>query len=202
MRRPQDGSAEWYTPAHVMEAVRHAFGGIDLDPFSCAEANGTVRAARYIDREEDGLIADWLGARRVWANPPYGSEIAMCIQAICEHVWRHSDAVALVLLPPNVDTGWWQDLVGARAERLLMLRGRLQFGATGNPKGSMIVMYAGRNTTVWSHEVWVRLVDRLPGTDLAPRTRLGVSAELRALEDESGRSRYAADLAAHRSRLL
>lgn len=63
-------SPERYSPSPVVEAARALMGGIDLDPASCAMANRTVRAARYITREEDGLAQEWHG--RVWLNPPGG----------------------------------------------------------------------------------------------------------------------------------
>src|SRR5262249_46252551 len=63
-------SVEWYTPARYLEAVHKVMGGVDLDPASNMQANGFVQAAKYFDKEEDGLKQDWFG--RVFLNPPYG----------------------------------------------------------------------------------------------------------------------------------
>ena len=75
-------SVEHYTPASVVEAARATLGGFDLDPFSCDEANQTVRARSYFDgvdsvvgttrfpRRGNGWIRPWHG--RVFINPPGG----------------------------------------------------------------------------------------------------------------------------------
>ena len=67
----QDGH-EWHTPPHIIEAARRVLGGIDLDPFSCAEANETVKADVYYTEDDDGFSKEWTG--RVWINPPFGQD--------------------------------------------------------------------------------------------------------------------------------
>jgi ParB family chromosome partitioning protein len=64
----QSGSAEWYTPAWLIDRVRDFLGWIDLDPASCAQANRTVQASAFFTKEDNGLMADWVG--RVFLNPP------------------------------------------------------------------------------------------------------------------------------------
>ena len=64
-------SAEYYTPRHIIELVRSFYGGvIDLDAASCEEANRTVGARHFHDR--DGQNQRWFG--KVWCNPPGGLE--------------------------------------------------------------------------------------------------------------------------------
>jgi hypothetical protein len=61
-------SNEHYTPPEIIEAARALMGGIDLDPFSCAEANTVVRATEYYT--ERGYSREYHG--RVFCNPPGG----------------------------------------------------------------------------------------------------------------------------------
>jgi hypothetical protein len=60
---------EWYTPGIYIEAARKVLEQIDLDPASRATANQVVKAAKFYDREQNGLRHDWPG--RVFLNPPY-----------------------------------------------------------------------------------------------------------------------------------
>ncbi len=63
-------SAEWWTPRDYADAAHEVMGGIDLDPFSCAEANQVIRALLYFDKSDDGLAHPWSG--NVFVNPPGG----------------------------------------------------------------------------------------------------------------------------------
>lgn len=67
---------ERYTPRHVVAAVRATMGGIDVDPFSCAEANRGVGATVYYGPDNvdpklrNGWPRRWYG--RAFVNPPGG----------------------------------------------------------------------------------------------------------------------------------
>src|SRR5262245_41059362 len=63
-------SPDWYTPSPYVEAARQVMGAIDFDPASDAEANLTVKAARYLTEEDDGLEHLWTG--KTFINPPGG----------------------------------------------------------------------------------------------------------------------------------
>lgn len=114
--RTSQKSVEWFTPARHIELARKAMGGpIDLDPASCEVANRVVRAARYYDRSQDGLLHPW-PAQRVWLNPPYcktatgesQQELWTC-KLIAEHrSGRVEQAVALV--NAATETRWFQRL--------------------------------------------------------------------------------------------
>jgi len=68
-------TCEHGSPPEVVELGRHTLGAIDLDPASTAYWNlHTVRAARFYDRQDNGLVQPWSG--RVWLNPPGADEQA------------------------------------------------------------------------------------------------------------------------------
>lgn len=63
-------SNEWYTPPHLIEAVREVLGTIGLDPASNPVAQKWIRATQYYTVNDDGLNQTW--RNRVFLNPPYG----------------------------------------------------------------------------------------------------------------------------------
>lgn len=63
-------TAEHYTPAPIIKAVRKVLGEIDTDPASCPRANEIVQAAQIYTALDDGLTQPW--GRRVYLNPPAG----------------------------------------------------------------------------------------------------------------------------------
>lgn len=134
-------TAEWYSPRHIVEAARAVMGGIELDPASCAEANQTVRAARFYSFEDDGLLLPWFG--RVYLNPPYGNELPPWVERLVQSYEAGHIEQAVALLPARTDTAWFQPLF---AYLLCFVRGRLRFSNAPNsaPFPSAVV-YLGRN---------------------------------------------------------
>jgi hypothetical protein len=63
-------SAEWFTPACYIKAVREVLGAIDLDPASSLAANRIVQAAHYFTETDNGYTREWRG--KLFLNPPYG----------------------------------------------------------------------------------------------------------------------------------
>lgn len=68
--RHSSETAEHYTPRYIVESARFTLETIDFDPFSCAEANETVKATRIISLPDDGFAEHWTG--RTFVNPPGG----------------------------------------------------------------------------------------------------------------------------------
>ena len=69
--RTSADTSSWYTPAYIVDAARAFLGGrIDLDPASCALANRTIGAKRFITEEEDALSCDWGSGLSIFCNPP------------------------------------------------------------------------------------------------------------------------------------
>jgi ParB family chromosome partitioning protein len=102
---------EWYTPGEYLEAARAVMGGIDLDPASCAEANRSVRAARYYTQAENGLLHPWSG--RVWCNPPYTqvrpgrSALKAWVEKLVVSYRLGHVSEAICLLPSDTSTRWF-----------------------------------------------------------------------------------------------
>jgi hypothetical protein len=100
-------SPEWYTPSPFVEAAREVMGGIDLDPASHEEANGTVKAARYFTAKDDGLQQPWIG--RVFLNPPGG---------LVAEFWRKLMRERSVVVHPVAEAIW----IGYSLEQLQTLQ--------------------------------------------------------------------------------
>ncbi|MCA6521777.1 MAG: hypothetical protein IM596_07960 [Pseudanabaena sp. M051S1SP2A07QC] len=62
---------ECYTPDYVLEPCRKFLGRFDLDPFSNAIANRSVKAEVFWTKEDNALTKDWSSFKRKWCNPPY-----------------------------------------------------------------------------------------------------------------------------------
>jgi hypothetical protein len=100
-------SNEAYTPDYIVEASRATLGAIDLDPASCAEAQGVVKAGFWYGQEHDGLRRPWrtrcsIGASvgaRVFLNPPGGKLDKVTLEPIKAGPGLSSAAV------------WWGKLI-------------------------------------------------------------------------------------------
>jgi phage N-6-adenine-methyltransferase len=138
--RRSQRSAEWYTPAYVIEAARAVLGDIDLDPASCAKANETVQAAEYFTEEDDGLNRPWHG--RVWLNPPYQGKAGAFASKLAES-YASGDIKAGILLITalTTDTQWFRALWDGV---LCFTYGRIKFdgeGGNSNTAGSVFVYF-------------------------------------------------------------
>ena len=119
----QANSIEWWTPLQYVERGRLAMGGIDLDPASCAQANKTIKAKRFFDRQSDGLKHEWHG--RIWLNPPYGKDARGFVEHLLSEFTRGHVKQAVVLLNCNsVETKWFEPL---RQFFLCFPKGRIHF---------------------------------------------------------------------------
>jgi phage N-6-adenine-methyltransferase len=133
-------NAEWYTPGHVLNAVRDALGGrIDLDP--CAELARSVPARHHFTKAEDGLAHPWGGT--VYMNPPYGRDIIKWTGKLRSEYDAGRVTAAVALLPARTETVWW---TGLRVDWLCLIRGRLSFSnSTTNAPFPSAAVYFGRD---------------------------------------------------------
>jgi len=131
-------NGEWYTPAPIVDRVRTALGTIDLDPYSCDEAQTTVQAATYYTRENNALHRSWPKVRTLFANPPYARVvIGQCVhRVVIEHgvSWSHG----VILVNNATDATWFHEAMSITTAMCIFAR-RIQFK---QPQG----MTVDRNT--------------------------------------------------------
>lgn len=133
-------SIEWYTPLPIIQAARRVLGDIELDPSSCEMANKTVQAARYYDKQSDGLLQTW-NAKTVWLNPPYCKSGATSNQELwtCKLLAEYEAGnveEAILLVNAATETLWFQRLY---AYPICFMRGRIRFNSpTGVNSGSTV----------------------------------------------------------------
>jgi len=138
-------SDAWFTPVRYIEAARAALGGvIELDPFTCREANRVVGARRFFTAEDDAFKQSWRlprGPRTVFLNPPYS--VGACRKAIdkaCEEFGAGSFDRAVVLVNNATETNWFQGLL-RHSTGLCLLDHRISFwnadgkAVSGNTRG-------------------------------------------------------------------
>jgi len=129
---PSAESTTWLTPLPLIQSL----GQFDLDP--CAHPTHQT-AKKLICLPEDGLRADWGGAR-VWLNPPYGKEAALWMSKLKDH----GNGIALIFA--RLETKWIQQfLVGG----FFQIEGRISFissrkGFKGNAGSPSILIPFGR----------------------------------------------------------
>lgn len=132
---------EWHTPLDLVDDLKNAVGGFDLDPCSGAEPE-PIAPIQYT-KDDDGLSFPWYG--KVFINPPYEryviDEWAAKIHEESTTEGRASLTVSVV--PARVNTDWWHVLADD-ADLVCLLNNRLRFGdakKTG-PYPYAIVVYA------------------------------------------------------------
>lgn len=148
---------DWYTHPDVIEAVRELFGGsIDLDPFSCQEANRTVRATRFFTAEVDGLINSWHG--KLLINPPWGgsgntSVKRRAVQKLIRSYDDGSVTEAVAVLNANATTTKW--FAPLFAFPMCFPAYRIpHYGpgnAGGSPNSGTVLIYLGQHVRQFAH---------------------------------------------------
>jgi len=144
---------DWYTHPDIIAAVRELFGGeIDLDPFTCREANRTVRATRIFTAETDGLMHSWHG--NVLMNPPWGgsgnsSVKKRAVAKLVRSYWEGTVTQAVVVLNANATTTRW--FAPLFAFPICFPAYRIpHYGpgnAGGSPNSGTVLIYLGSNIT-------------------------------------------------------
>jgi ParB family transcriptional regulator, chromosome partitioning protein len=140
-------SVDWYSLPEHIEAARSVMGSIELDPASCVLANRTVKAARYLTIEDDGLAQSWHAAS-IWLNPPYCGEQARWVNKLVAEYEDGSVEQAILLVNAATETAWFQQLY---RYTICFVRGRIHFKSPNGGKdwpvfGSAFI-YFGKDDT-------------------------------------------------------
>lgn len=123
MNNRQEPKDEKFTPLKYIISVREVFTGmskgtIDLDPCSTWGANAIIKAAKYYDKEKNGLLFPWHG--KVFLNPPYSRGNLDIWPERLKNQYENGICIEAILLVPNsTDTKWFQSLLNQ--ERLVCL---------------------------------------------------------------------------------
>ena len=110
------------TPGYVLEPVRQALGGIELDP--CTEPDNPCGAKRFHTAATDGAEEPW-DADTIYVNPPYSKArerwVARCIEA------AQAGSRVVLLMPSHTDTRLFHRAVET-ASHVVFIKGRVKFG--------------------------------------------------------------------------
>lgn len=132
-------SAEWYTPAHIIQRVEQVLGHIDLDPCSNSATDPAVPALHHYTAADDGLSRSWFG--KVYMNPPYGDVIGLWIERLLRAYQDGEITEGIALVPARTDTAWFQPLFD---HHICFVRGRLKFsGAENSAPFPSAIIYVG-----------------------------------------------------------
>ena len=99
------------TPGWVIDLCVEVMGGIDLDPTSEPGPPFNVPAKTHWTKEDDCLSQPkWFG--RVFMNPPYGKKrgVHNFLNRLKREFIDFRVSQAMVLLPVDTSTEWWQIL--------------------------------------------------------------------------------------------
>lgn len=122
-RAGHDRRQVFLTPAYILEPVREAMGGIELDP--CTEPDNPTGADRFFALPVDGLAQSW-DARSIFCNPPYG-EARRPWARRCLELGQAGGRLIALLIPGDADTAIAQAVIRG-ADAVTFLAGRVDFG--------------------------------------------------------------------------
>lgn len=149
------GENEWYTPSIYIEAARTVMGTIDFDPASSEVANKTVKAKKFLTKDDDGLTCKWHG--NVWMNPPYAQPlIAQFCSALVEKFDSDEIREAITLVNNATETEWFQNLLTS-CSAVCLPKSRIRFiDQHGNPGGAPLqgqaILYFGTTPEAFSEK--------------------------------------------------
>jgi phage N-6-adenine-methyltransferase len=142
-------SSEWETPQWLFRELDEEFNfRVDV-----AATYENTKCEIFYDKHADSLKSSWSLWKRIWCNPPYGSEVAKWVQKAYEESLHPLTEVIVMLLPARTDTRWFHDYIYGKSE-IRFLKGRLKFSNSKNsaPFPSMVVIFKNQNREENDHE--------------------------------------------------
>ena len=97
---------DYGTPRDVYERLDRDFGPFTVD---LAAHEGNAKHARFYSPRHDSLRQSWEGETG-FLNPPYGRGIASWLRKARDSA-LYERAVVVQLVPANVGSAWWRELV-------------------------------------------------------------------------------------------
>lgn len=136
---PKERNDRWLTPLPIIEALTTEIGfpRFDLDPCG-APGHDTAQRTFLLENGDDGLRDDWIlpwserpeaplgSVTRTWMNPPYGREMRQWIDRFVWYYWA-GYITGTMLIPANMGTKIWQDIVLPECSAVLYWRHRINF---------------------------------------------------------------------------
>ena len=142
---------DWYTPPHIIEAVKGTFGGsIELDPASSEVANKVVGAERFFTEETDGLSMEW-NSRSVYLNPPYARGwVKKFMEKMVSELESGSFNEGIALVNNGTETGWFQN-AASKCSAICFPKGRIRYltadlSSSNGPLQGQAILYFGGNS--------------------------------------------------------
>ena len=131
-------SGELWTPPFYVDKVRAVLGEIDLDPFSCAGANLTVKANRYFCAGSAPFKRDWR-AKTIFMSPPEKLLLRAARRFLKK--WRRGHFEQAIVLVNEAPDCLWYDLLVHRADAVCLTNQPIPFVT---PSGGTQTSGAGR----------------------------------------------------------
>lgn len=130
----QGETDEWYTPAHIFDALGVVF---DLDVAAPQGGPRHVPAKQWF--WADSLQKPWHGF--VWMNPPFGHQATK--RKWLRKFFEHGNGIAL--LPDRTSAPWWQEFAPL-SDAVLFISPKVKFerpdGTTGEQPGTGTALLA------------------------------------------------------------
>lgn len=118
------GYKAWETPPDFFKRLNTVFA-FTVD---AAANKANHKLPRYWTERTDGLAQSWAG-ERVFCNPPYDASLIHWVE---KALLLEAD-VAVLLLPPSVETRWYRLLKASEYVDMRTLSYRLRFWKGGRP---------------------------------------------------------------------